>query len=321
MRKRFHPLVCLAPLIAVALATAPASGAIFLPLDNWTIDLGGVPGSNNTQIQGVDRVHFNAINHVVVNGPVAPGSTVRIEGLIRATEFFDDDFGNAIPVAGLNGSAANTDSFELTGRFSTTVQIESVDLAGPTPNFTYRHRPDLGDPLSTGILELWLDNYGDPAGGAQASITNLAGYTDGLRFANFSDTIQPDIFGVQPLSDSPLPAGADASLFSFLFGEEGVLFGADGTDLIASGLLQSIFSTEQIRGPGSVAGNPELQWNVVFPGSDVTLSDTNFFAAGNGEAQISIVPEPSSLALAMIGATAMAGYFWRRRRQDQPNVE
>lgn len=66
MRKQFYPLVCLAPLVAVALATAPASGALFLPFTNWSIDLSGTPGSNTSLIQGIDRVRFDSINHVVV---------------------------------------------------------------------------------------------------------------------------------------------------------------------------------------------------------------------------------------------------------------
>lgn len=328
MRKQFYPLVCLAPLVAVALATAPASGALFLPLDNWQISLAGAPGDSSDVVTGINRAHYSATNHVVVNkqaggtpGIVEPGDTARIEGVFNVDSFSGAN--GTINPPNMNGPTDVQGSWELTGRFSTTVLIETVGN-GLNPHFTFSHRPDLGDPLSSGLLELYIDQYGDPSNGTtKATPSNLAGYIDGFQFASFSDTIQPEIFGLQPLSDDPFGSGgSDTSIWEFLGGEDGIVFGPDGTDLIASNLLQAIFSAEIIHGPGSQEGDPALQWNFVFPGSDVTFSlPTNFFAAGNGEVRISVVPEPSSLALAVIGATAMVGCFWRRRRLSQPVVE
>ncbi len=314
------------------LPSATAFGAI--EISNWTINLGGVAGTNTSVFEGIDRLGFNqAINHVVVtdndapgspgHGVPSPGDTGVVRGALVISGLFDEDgvfTGGAqqIFTPNLNAPSGFAGGWEITAGFEANVAF--LGPVGPTINFVHTGGANT-------FLDLYIDELDDLVG-VKANAATGDGYNDGTPVASFVDSVTG---AVNPFSPSALD-GSDDAIFDFVSGTGGILFSLDGAnDGVASGtdlvtgtvpsLLQEISTDENFDRSGVPLAawanglNPDM-WSALFPGAPLPSSNAdqlNFFTLGDGSAVIAGVPEPASL-LAWLGLSALGVFAGVRRR-------
>ncbi len=311
----------------VALCLAPVSAAhaeLIFEIEDFTFD-----NNDGVTIEDVDEVDFDAINHVVVSKApgnvnttqIEPGDTARVQGIFAATSFVDRQ--GAVMNPPLFNASPQSGAWELTGKFATNIEFTSVTTVPFGTGFAlateYQHVP-MGD----SFLNLYVDIYGTNAA-QRADFGTGLGFDnpEGTLFASFEDTFtglqNPFTANFSSTGDPEESGGQDKGRFELVSGLAGYLFGPDGEDLIATGILKSIFVTEQVVFDPS--DSSPTAWSTPFgpfPGSDTSTNfPVNFFARGDGDVRLeAVVPEPSSLLLAALGVAALVGHLVRRRRAD-----
>jgi PEP-CTERM motif len=176
--------------------------------------------------------------------------------------------------------------------------------------------------------------------GSFFGMVNLAARSDGSLFATDAFTNGPGgfVYGINPGTGQATSIGQSGLTGGFA-ATGGLAFGAGNTLFMQYGLFASdyaLYTVNQSTGAASLVGTTGVSTGgLVFAGgnayafdffgeiytidtttgaaTDTGVSVTGGFGPIDAAVAAPAVPEPSSLALASLGAASLAGYCWRRR--------
>ncbi|KKL61900.1 hypothetical protein LCGC14_2190610 [marine sediment metagenome] len=337
----------------LALAIVAMLGAISqagIILDDWTLNLAGTDGTLTGVYEGIDELSYgSAINHVTVtkaagntNPWIETGDTARTEGLIYIDTLKDTNgtYTSASgPPYGVIGVPGYGTDWEITAKFEANFRFEVVDDGGtpldPTDDIILSFHDAVGTDT---YLEIYVDEFGAGSGGVAANPFTGLGFDDGDLILRLQDTITGES-NVLSMSSGD---GADDGTFLYtdaltadgFFMQADVLYTADGvddgmvtdppaTDLYSLTLSPDFFGivvetdenfdvSDYNPGGGT---SPPSSWTTVFSGSTVVSPNTflNFFAQGEGSAEVGVIPEPASMVVWGLLMACLAGVALRRR--------
>lgn len=292
-------------------ATNMAQAAIVL--SDWDFDFSGIDGlAAGTTVEGINEITFTGAAFAQNFGTY--GTT---DGYLAATEFIGGPADAPILGSGLNDDPG----YEMTFDFSLT----SLNTAPPPLNtFTHLAHDD-PNRLNDGVLDVYINNVANWAGTDCQAGTGASPdcYTDGVKIASFY--VQAGDGGsFNSGNDSngiPILDGSDDGTFALFDGLAGVLFDADGNDLVQLALdgdliLLAISDSNFDADPDRTGAIGNYQPNV-FAGSCEGQSATSFCAEEDGSFRIATaIPEPSLLGLMGLGLLGLGAGSVRRYKKS-----
>jgi hypothetical protein len=246
------------------------------------------------------------------------GSLLRFENILPGAAF--DDFG----IAGAVGGSDEDTFFQ-------TVHDPSLLVAGTNTLAVEIHQDN---PTSSDIsMDAFLQLSEDALPAADLGIPPV-GQTLSANFENNDDDLLSvsqvfDVSGISMLGvTAELRTWQTSTTFeSGDFASISVEVSLDGINFAAVGLEEVVNGTDLFDFDSGLEGdNPFLDFTAMFDLSElvnqhgviaarvILSSDTDSGSEHIEFGNFSVVPEPSSIGLALLGLVGLAGYGWRRRR-------